>query len=177
MYENTYVKIGQNLWNEITWTFFDTQRGICYNLLTKLQIIPSATATDYLNAFSAKLPVWLFSCSICSLLVLAHIKVGFRKVRQALCTPHLSTAVAWREKKFKHFVFNKYFSLVLGLLKSRISEKINQLLLNKLDFKLFHYKTRVQPVSKITTIATRNNGKIGFSQKGLVNFFWNSGFK
>ena len=69
---------------------------------------------------------------------------------------HLSTAVAWREKKFKHFVFNKYFSLVLGLLKSRISEKINQLLLNKLDFKLFHYKTRVQPVSKITTIATRN---------------------
>ena len=38
---------------------------------------------------------------------------------------HLSTAVAWREKKSKHFVFNKYFSLVLGLLKSRISEKIN----------------------------------------------------
>ena len=36
---------------------------------------------------------------------------------------HLSTAVAWREKKFKHFVFYKYFSLVLGLLKSRISEK------------------------------------------------------
>ena len=27
---------------------------------------------------------------------------------------HLSTAVAWREKKFKHFVFNKYFCLVLG---------------------------------------------------------------
>ena len=69
---------------------------------------------------------------------------------------HLSTAVAWREKKSKHFVFNKYFSLVLGLLKSRISEKINQLLLNKLDFKLFHYKARVQPVSKITTIASRN---------------------
>ena len=40
-------------------------------------------------------------------------------------TSHLSTAVAWREKKSKHFVFNKYFSLVLGLLKSRISEKIN----------------------------------------------------
>ena len=38
---------------------------------------------------------------------------------------HLSTAVAWREKKCKHFVFNKYFSLVLGLLKSKISEKIN----------------------------------------------------
>ena len=31
---------------------------------------------------------------------------------------HLSTAVAWREKKSKHFVFNKYFSLVLGLLSS-----------------------------------------------------------
>ena len=39
--------------------------------------------------------------------------------------PHLSTAVAWREKKCKHFVFNKYFSLVLGVLKSKISKKIN----------------------------------------------------
>ena len=38
---------------------------------------------------------------------------------------HLTPAVAWREKKSKHFVFYKYFSLVLGLLKSRISEKIN----------------------------------------------------
>ena len=66
---------------------------------------------------------------------------------------HLSTAVAWREKKDKHFVFNKYFSLVLGLLKSRILEKINQALLNKHDFKLFHYKARIR---KITTIATRN---------------------
>ena len=69
---------------------------------------------------------------------------------------HLSTDVAWREKKFKHFVFYKYFSLVLGLLKSRISEKTIELFLNKPDFKLFHYKARVQPVSKITTIATRN---------------------
>ena len=70
--------------------------------------------------------------------------------------PHLCTAVAWREKKSKHFVFYKYFCLVLELLKSRISKKINQPLLRKLDFKLFHYKARVQPVSKITTIATRN---------------------
>ena len=69
---------------------------------------------------------------------------------------HLSTAVAWREKKCKHFVFNKYFSLVLGLLKSRISENCMEGLLNNPNFKLFHYKTRVQPVSKITTIATRN---------------------
>ena len=69
---------------------------------------------------------------------------------------HLSTAVAWREKKFKHFVFNKYFSLVLGVLKSKISQKSNEPFLRKRDFKLFHYKARVQPVSKITTIATRN---------------------
>ena len=69
---------------------------------------------------------------------------------------HLSTAVAWREKICKHFVYYKYFSLVLGLLKSRISEKTIEPLLNKPDFKLFHYKARVQPVSKITTIATRN---------------------
>ena len=60
---------------------------------------------------------------------------------------HLSTAVAWREKKSKHFVFYKYFCLILGLLKSRISEKNNQPFLNKLDFKLFHYKARVQLVS------------------------------
>ena len=44
---------------------------------------------------------------------------------EATMPPHLSTAVAWREKKFKHFVFYKYFSLVLGLLKSRILEKVN----------------------------------------------------
>ena len=78
------------------------------------------------------------------------------KIRKLLRIFHLSTAVAWREKKFKHFVFYKYFSLVLGLLKSRISEKTIEPLLRKPDFKLFHYKTRVQPVSKITTIATRN---------------------
>ena len=71
------------------------------------------------------------------------------------CT-HLSKAVAWREKKFKHFVFYKYFCLVLGLLKSRISKKSNEGLGRKLDLKLFHYKARVQPVSKITTTATRN---------------------
>ena len=46
--------------------------------------------------------------------------------------------------------------LILGLLKSRILEKINQLLLRKSDFKLFHYKARVQLVRKITSIATRN---------------------
>jgi hypothetical protein len=69
---------------------------------------------------------------------------------------HLSTAIARREKKSKHFVFYKYFSLVLGLLKSRISEKTIELLWTKPDFKLFHYKARVQPVSKITSIATRN---------------------
>ena len=70
--------------------------------------------------------------------------------------PHLSTAVAWREKKFKHFVFNKYFSLVLGVLKSKISKKSVDSFLRKLDLKLFHYKAMVQPVRKITTIATRN---------------------
>ena len=69
---------------------------------------------------------------------------------------HLSTAVAWREKKFKHFVFNKYFCLVLGVLKSKISKKSVEGFLRKLDLKLFHYKAMVQPVSKITTIATRN---------------------
>ena len=69
---------------------------------------------------------------------------------------HLSTAVAWRGKKSKHFVFYKYFCLILGLLKSRILKKSLELLLRKSDFKLFHYKARVQPVSKITTIATRN---------------------
>jgi inorganic pyrophosphatase/exopolyphosphatase len=37
---------------------------------------------------------------------------------------------------------------------TRISEKTIEPLLNNLDFKLFHYKARVQPVSKINTIAT-----------------------
>ena len=59
-------------------------------------------------------------------------------------------------KKYKHFVFDKYFSLVLEVLKSKISQKSNEPFLRKRDFKLFHYKARVQSVSKITTIATRN---------------------
>ena len=57
---------------------------------------------------------------------------------------HLSSAVAWREKKSKHFVFNQYFSLGLGVLKSKISKKSFEGFLRKLDFKLFHYKTTLQ---------------------------------
>ena len=50
--------------------------------------------------------------------------VFFFLLSKILCTvSHLSTAVAWREKICKHFVFNKYFSLVLGVLKSKISKK------------------------------------------------------
>ena len=48
---------------------------------------------------------------------------------------HPSIAVAWRVKIFKHFVFNKYFSLVLGVLKSKISKKSFESLLRKSDFK------------------------------------------
>jgi hypothetical protein len=70
--------------------------------------------------------------------------------------PQLSTAVAWREKKPNRFAYNKYFCLVLGVLKSKISKKFGEGFLRKLDFKLFHYKAMVQPVSKITTIPTRN---------------------
>ena len=71
-----------------------------------------------------------------------NLMVVVSVVRQQF--PHLSTAVARRKKKFKHFVFNKYFSLVLGVLKSKISKKSFEPLLRKLDFKLFHYKARVQ---------------------------------
>ena len=70
-------------------------------------------------------------------------KTSFRyipKCHTTLSRAHLSTAVAWREKNFKHFVFYKYFSLVLGLLKSRISETCMEGLLNNPDFKLFHYR-------------------------------------
>ena len=81
---------------------------------------------------------------------------GLWPVVAPVSVAHLSTAVAWREKKFKRFVFNKYFCLVLGVFKSKISKKSNEGLGRKLDFKLFHYKARVQPVGKITTIATRN---------------------
>ena len=69
--------------------------------------------------------------------------------------PHLSTAIAKR-KIFKHLVFYKYFCLVLGLLKSRISKKSFEGLGRKPNFKLFHYNARVKPVSKITAIATRS---------------------
>ena len=94
---------------------------------------------------------------ITSVHLAATIKKGvFIKFDKRRDRTHLCTAVAWREKKFKHFVFYKYFSLVLGLLKSKILEKFGEGPLNKLDFKLFHYKAMVQPVSKITTIATRN---------------------
>ena len=73
---------------------------------------------------------------------------------------HCSTPIysrSLKRKKVQAFWLLPKFFLILGLLKSRISEKVNQSLLNKLDFKLFHYKARVQPVSKISTIATRNS--------------------
>ena len=101
------------------------------------------------------------TCAFTTLFFAAFIVMSFMlwnistKVGKSVSS-HLSTAVAQREKKSKQFVFNKYFSLVLGVLKSKISKKSFELLLRKLDFKLFHYKARVQPVSKITTIATRN---------------------
>ena len=37
-------------------------------------------------------------------------------VKQVRDNTHICTAVAWREKHSKHFVFYKYFCLVLGLL-------------------------------------------------------------
>ena len=59
-------------------------------------------------------------------------------------------------KKVQAFWLLPKFSLVLGLLKSRISKNSFEGFLRKLNFKLFHYKARVQPVGKITTIAIRN---------------------
>ena len=43
-------------------------------------------------------------------------------------------------------MFNKYFCLVLGVLKSKISKKSLEGFLRKLDFKLFHYKARVPSI-------------------------------
>ena len=71
-----------------------------------------------------------------------------------VATPIYSRSL--ERKNYQAFWLLPKFSLVLGLLKSRISKNSLELLLRKLDFKLFHYKARVQPVSKITTIATRN---------------------
>ena len=60
-----------------------------------------------------------------------------------------------REKNLQAFCLLQIF-LSVGLLKSRISKKSLEGLGRKPDFKHFHYKARVHPVSKITTIATRN---------------------
>ena len=43
------------------------------------------------------------------------------KTKQSHPTPIYSCSL--ERKKFKHFVLNKYFCLVLGLLKSKISKK------------------------------------------------------
>jgi hypothetical protein len=75
------------------------------------------------------------------------------------CSNRESTPVYSRSserKKVQAFWLLPKKILVLGLLKSRISKKIGEGLLRKLDFKLFHYKARVQSVGEITTIATRN---------------------
>ena len=106
------------------------------------------------NLFEAAFEFPMKNCRSCNVFISQWLFFGWKLVKYPVKSySHLSTAVAWREKKCKHFVFNKYLSLVLGLLKSRILEKINQALLNKHDFKLFHYKARIR---KITTIATRN---------------------
>ena len=67
--------------------------------------------------------------------------------------PHLSTSVAWRVKMFKHFFFYKYFCLVLGLLKSRVSKKNPSRALGENSI-LSIFTIRL--VSKITAINTRN---------------------
>ena len=105
---------------------------------------------DYFLLLLCKSSIWFRE-------TLFQIKCGASYVIQfEVYDPQLSTAVAWREKKSKRFVFNKYFCLVLGVLKSKISKKFGEGFLRKLDFRLFHYKAMVKPVSKITTIATRN---------------------
>ena len=90
--------------------------------------------------------------------------------------PHLCTAVAWREKVCKHFVFYKYFCLILGLLKSRISKKSFEGLGRKPDFKHLHCKARVQWVSKITTIAARNRCQM-YNSTDSVQFVPHGHFK
>ena len=92
----------------------------------------------FLSLFKILISFWLPSFLLTYVLILLKIHWAPSEV-----STHLSTVVAWREKKFKHFVF-----------KSRISKKQFEPFLRKLNFKLFHYKARVQPVSKITTIAT-----------------------
>ena len=85
--------------------------------------------------------------------------LDFGKDGELECATEHATPIYSRSlerKKVQAFCLLQIFSLVLGLLKSRIAEKVNQGLVRKPNFKLFHYKTRVQPVSKITTIATRN---------------------
>ena len=66
--------------------------------------------------------------------------------------PHLSTAVAWREKSPSILSLRNIFCRVLGVLKSKISKKFGEGFLRKLDFMLFHYKAMIQPVSKITSL-------------------------
>ena len=61
-------------------------------------------------------------------------------------------------KKSKHFVFNKYISLILGVLKSKISKKIFRASYSS-DFAYRLYTSLL--VKKL---------KIKFVQKGLVNF-------
>ena len=117
--------------------------------------LSSSTNVDKLegnNAWRLWVSVQLFSLfleKLCTVLWHCHWIVLW------LRWSHLSTAVARRKKKSKHFVFNKYFSLVLGVLKSKISKISFDPLLRKLDFNLFHNKARKQPVSKSTPTGSR----------------------
>ena len=140
----------------------NSQLQLTYQILTNCNIL-------HIKAWDQRLRE-----SDCDLPFITIVQSKLDKYHNPACLPiiiryynpaHLCTAVAWREKILQAFCLLQIFSLILALLKSRI--------LNKLDFKLFHYEARVQPVSKITTIATRNRCKTNCVQLVFHDYFKN----
>ena len=68
-------------------------------------------------------------------------KISQSNIEDWIDTPIYSRSL--KRKKVQAFWLLPKFSLILGLPKSRISEKTIKPLLNKPNFKFFHYKARV----------------------------------
>ena len=79
-----------------------------------------------------------------------------RRPRCKLTPTHTYLQLQLGQKKSSSLLsFKNIFLFYQHYLNPEFHKNTNEPFLNKLDFKPFHCKARVQPVSKITTIATR----------------------
>jgi hypothetical protein len=97
-------------WSAIKWYFYTTD-GIYFNWFIMLWSLVHAFVIQFLDWFSyvfALEVIWRWFKNLSSIQAMVFDRTQFLIINIILFhlhRSHLSTDVAWREKKFKHFVF------------------------------------------------------------------------